>query len=63
MNKELTWIYLKMYSDYCLVPVLLIMHLIISIYKGTKRGWCNFLVDYRSAGRVYAKKIKDIKCK
>jgi len=65
MNKELIWIYLKMYLDYCLVPVLLIMHLIISTYKGTltgiKHGWFNFLVDYRGAARLHTKKLKDYK--
>jgi len=55
MNKEvkqrtkLTVVYLKMYLDYCLLPLLLIMHLVIATYQGAKYGWSEFMYDYKGA--------------
>jgi len=57
----LTLVYLRMYLDYSLVPLLLVMHLVIAMTKGAKRGWSNFVYDYKGAISCNEKKLSDYK--
>jgi len=57
----LTLVYLRMYLDYSLVPLLLVMHLVIAMTKGAKRGWLNFVYDYKGAISCNEKKLSDYK--
>jgi len=57
----LTLVYLRMYLDYSLAPLLLVMHLVISMTKGAKRGWLNFVYDYKGAIRCNVKKLNAYK--
>lgn len=58
---ELAVVYLKMYLDYCLLPALLVMHLMIAMYKGAKYGWSAFMYDYKGAMKHNRKKLNAYK--